>query len=336
MVFYHPIEQMFPYTGGMGEIMNRGKTPAPTAAEAEALAVVENFVPQSAPAEVWESHGHLVRDRVRAVKTKGPRSAQTHLSAGAGLLAFAAREGIPLRGEVVFSDEVIERYVAAELTGSRGSRGTTRSRLRRLRDAYAPEQTPVVDYQRVRPPYTIDELAGLWRMVSNQSTPYRTRRLQALYCLCVGAGCDATDLRTVSGEDVYKDNGLVYVAIGEPRVRTVPVLGSVGPTLLGLAETAGKEMVIGGNADDHNLVNRLVRSATGGEDLPRLNVARLRHSWMVAMANARLPLTLLADMAGVATLRTFEDLLPYTNLPPGEVTEAYDFEMTDALELGWL
>jgi hypothetical protein len=57
---------------------------------------------------------------------------------------------------------------------------------------------------------------------------------------------------------------------------------------------------------------------------------------MVAMMNARIPLTLLAEMAGVATLRTFEDLLPYTNLPPGTVTVDYDWDMADALELPWL
>lgn len=158
-----------------------------------------------------------------------------------------------------------------------------------------------------------------------------------MYCLSLGAGCDSEDLRTVTGDDVYEDNSIVYVAIGEPNPRTVPVLASVGPTLLELAEGVdGDELVIEGNPEGRNLVNRVINAADGGEDLPKMAVIRLRHSWLVAQLNARIPLGLLAQYAGFKTLRTLEDLLAYTAYPPDKVAEAFDLDITAAMETPWL
>lgn len=328
-MFYFTIELLFGYAGPVGESMTKPSKPALSPEVAQAMA---EYIPKLASATLWADHGELVLSRVRALSPQGVESTRRLLSAGAGLLAYADKNHIPLQADVLFSDEVIERYVAAGVKGRTGTRATVRSRLRRLKNANAPACTPSISYRRVQPPYTRDELAGLWRMVSNQPTSERTRRLQALYCLGLAAGCDSTDLRHVYGTSVRTTGDLVVVDIGGRRPRTVPVLADVGETLIGLAEEAGQGLLIGGNPNNIQMVNALVGSATGGEDLPRLNVSRLRHSWMVALMSARIPLSHLASLAGISTLRVFEDLLPYcAPLPDG-----HDHLPARAMDISWL
>lgn len=276
---------------------------------------ITEYSPKLASATLWSDHGELVLSRVRALRPQGVEAARRLLSAGAGILAFANDNHIPLQPETLFSDEVIERYIATGVKGRSGTRATLRSRLRRLQNASVPAQIPEISYRRVKPPYDRNELAGMWRMVSAQPSAKRKRRLQALYCLCLGAGCDSTDLRHVYGTSVRTTGDIVLVDIGGRRPRTVPVFAGLGETLIELAEETGQGLLIGGNPDHVQVVNALTASATGGDDLARLNPTRLRHSWMVALMSARIPLSQLASLAGIATLRVFEDLLPYCHLP---------------------
>lgn len=299
----------------------------------EVEAVIEKYSPAKAAQEVWAEHGQLVVDRIRLKGVQGPSSANRLLSAGCGLLVFAAENEIPMEPDVVFADETIERYIAAKSEGTEKSRTTLRSSLRRLRDADKPRLTPVIAYQRMRPPYSRDELVALWRMVSSQPTKERTRRLQSLYLLGLGAGCASTDLRHVCGSSVRKENGVVAVDIGGQRPRVVPVLAGAGDKLFELAQQAGDKVMVAGNGDpsQDQMVNRLLATAVGGEGLPKLVVSRLRHSWMVAMMSANLSLAQLAEISGVSTFRTFEDFLPYCEAEP-----ASPAVVSSALEVSWL
>ncbi len=90
--------------------------------------------------------------------------------------------------------------------------------------------------------------------------------------------------------------------------------------------------MIGGNPSTGNLVNGLLRSVAGGEDLPNLVPARLRHSWMVGLMSAPVPVGALAELAGVTTLRTFEDLLKFVPEYNGDL----DAVVAEALETPWI
>lgn len=301
------------------------------ALEPDVVEAIAGYRPKLASAALWTEHSEKVISRVRRAGPQTPRAARRLLTVGAGLLAYADDNDIPLEARILFTDEVIERYIANGVKGSPGTKATLRSELRRLQDPKPVLITPI-GYRRVKPPYSRAELAGLWRMVSNQSTEERTRRLSGLYCLGLGAGCTAEDLRTVYGTSIRTTGDIVVVEIGGGRARTVPVLAGLGETLIGLAEEAGKDLVIGGRAESRQLVNRLVGSAVGGEDLPALNVSRLRHSWMTALMSARVPVAELATLAGISTLRVFEDLLPYCEM--GD--EGYEAEASQAMEVSWL
>jgi hypothetical protein len=151
-VFYRTIEPMFPYTGGMGKIMKtRGSTAALPPEVAQAIA---EYSPRFVPDSLWAGHRELVLARVRAACPQGAEAARRLLSAGAGLLAFAEQNHIPLADHVLFSDEVIERYISTGVKGRTGTRATLRSRLRRLKKATKPARTASIGHRRAKPPYT--------------------------------------------------------------------------------------------------------------------------------------------------------------------------------------
>jgi hypothetical protein len=136
-------------------------------------------------------------------------------------------------------------------------------------------------------------------------------------CLGAGAGLTGADLRAVTGTDVVcRFGGLVVVVRGK-HPRTVPVLARYHETLLASATFAGERYVIGGRlADRRTVTTPLTASLAGGLDLPRLETARLRATWLVACAEL-LGLRAFMDAAGISCSQRLGDLVS-TLAPPAE------------------
>src|SRR5690606_8878914 len=99
-------EHLFGYDGCEGQAVTNSKRSAALAPPvADAIAA---FSPKMASAELWAEHGHLVIARVELTAPGGPEAARRLLSAGVGLLAWAEKNHVPLRDDVLFSDETIE------------------------------------------------------------------------------------------------------------------------------------------------------------------------------------------------------------------------------------
>ncbi len=290
----------------------------------EVRARIDAYRPRAAP-DGWDAVADMVRDRVGACEPSTPEMAARLLSAAAGLALWADHNAVPAGPEVVFSDASLERYCATALAGTAGSVATIRSRLRRLRDAGQPKPTPTISRSAARPPYTPDELAGLWRLASAQPTVQRRRRALSVICLSAGAGCSSADLRHVDAESIVDDpEGPTFVNIGGPRPRRVPVLAGFDVALVALAEGVCGPLVAP-DPTSRNFSSHLVDDIDGGEDLPRLEVARLRHTWLVCLLDAWVPTAAIMTLAGVKTTRILEELLPYCHQcrePVQEVAEA--------------
>ncbi len=76
-------------------------------------------------------------------------------------------------------------------------------------------------------------------------------------------------------------------------------------------------LVCGRNPDSHNVTNPLIRSLSGGLDLPRLQPARLRSSYLVQMAEA-IGLRAFMDAAGITCSQRLGDLVVHLE----EMTQA--------------
>ncbi len=174
------------------------------------------------------------------------------------------------------------------MIGARDStRATRRAILRRIaRHCASPQQDlPLpIAYRRVRPPYSPDEVQGLLALASAQPTPSRRRTLLAIVHLGLGCGIASRDLVWVRGQDIEQmQDGAVSVRVsGGTRPRSVVALQAHETALLELSRFTTGGLLIGGSTRGRRNVTRgPLDRVVGGEDLPRLETARLRSTWLL-------------------------------------------------------
>ena len=250
------------------------------------------------------------------VSTRSPSNAAKYLSNLSDFAGWAHEQGVPLVLEALLDADVIERYIAVGMSGARDStRATRRAILRRIARhcASPPQDLPLpIAYRRVRPPYSPEEVQGLLALASAQPTPSRRRTLRAMLHLGLGCGIASRDLAWVRGQDVEQmPDGAVSVTVsGGTRPRNVVALRAHEGPLLDLTRFSSSGLLIGGSIRGRRNVTRgPLDRVVGGEDLPRLETARLRSTWLLAHLQARTPLPALMTAAGLTTVRPLEDLL---------------------------
>jgi hypothetical protein len=220
---------------------------------------------------------------------------------------------MPLDWEVVLDPDTVERFISVGIKGDR-CRGTYRSMLRRLGPlltAKAPwePRAEAVNRRRVASPYSDEELEILWRDAQHQATPARHRAGVALIALGAGAGLDGRWSTRVATEDVIRRDGVVFVRVGDPSARLVPVLARWEQVVLELAESAGDEFVVGGRSLAINRAGDLTRKFVVGHGHPKLSAPRLRSTWLVHHLTIGTRLPELARAAGMVGVTVLSDLL---------------------------
>jgi integrase len=255
----------------------------------------------------------FARQVVRAAAPPGKARAKALLFAASRLAAFALSTGLELRPGAVFCPDVVERFVVVNAKVlSAPTRRTLRTNCRalgRALEAY-PAPLPVpLPRERAKTPYTETEISAFLALANAQPTPGRATKAAALICLGAGAGLAGADLRGLRGSDVVARSGGVVVAVTGRRARTVPVLARYGGRLLSCARFAGDGLLVGGsNPLRRNVTTPVVGSLTGGADLPRLEVARLRATWLAEVA-AAIGLPAFMAAAGVSCCQRLGDIV---------------------------
>ncbi len=166
------------------------------------------------------------------------------------------------------------------------------------------------------PPYTSVEIAGYLSLADAQPTESRRMRASALVCLSAGAGLLGADLKAVTGKDVVARSGGVVVCVrAGPRPRVVPVLSNYHDRLGVAARFAGTRLLIGGTSvTRRNVTTPLIASLSGGRDLPRLEITRLRATWLVSVAET-IGLNAFMDAAGITCSQRLGDLMAFLPRP---------------------
>ena len=109
----------------------------------------------------------------------------------------------------------------------------------------------------------------------------------------------------------------MLVEVSGKRARPVPVRSCFADRLLAARSFFGpNHLVSGTNPDSHNVTNPLLRSLSGGGDLPRLEPSRLRSTYLSATAEA-IGLRAFMDAAGITCTQRLGDLVALL-APPGE------------------
>ncbi len=274
-------------------------------------------------------HGEVVcgfaRTVVAAADPSSPQRARALLFAAGKLAEFACSVGLELDAKSVLHPSVIERFCSLAKAGSTPTRRTLRSNLRHLARHAVANAAPgpaSMPRDRAKAPYASRELAGYLALADAQPTMLRRARANALICLGAGAGLIGAELRGVRGSDVVRRSGGVLVLVGGRRPRAVPVLADYHERLCQAASfLSDRFLVAGRDPNSHNVTNPLIRSLSGGLDLPRLEPARLRSSYLVAMAEA-IGLRAFMDAAGITCSQRLGDLVGHLEATPEEAAVA--------------
>ena len=256
------------------------------------------------------------------VASVGPKSrtrAKALLFAAAKIGEFASSLGVGLEVDLVLNGTFIERFILKAPVSS-PTRRTLKSNLWHLAShvpGHEPSPTPC-PREHAKAPYTDGEIALFLALADAQPTPRRRHKAAALICLCAGAGLNPGELRGVIGTDVVSRSGGVLVLVGGKRPRAVPVLSPYQERLVKAASFAGADYLIGGSeAKRRNVTANLVSSLAGGQDLARLELFRLRSSYLSAMA-AQIGLRAFMDAAGISCSQRLGDLVANLASPTEE------------------
>lgn len=233
------------------------------------------------------------------------------LWASAQLGAFSLSVGLALEPGVVFSEAAIERFVVVGTSGfSEATRRTLRTNLRFVARHQGPYRQPVaLVRQRSKAPYTDAEIAAYLALADAQPTEARRQRAGGLISLGAGAGLTGVDLRAVRGSDVIERSGGVVVVVEGRRRRVVPVLAPYAPRALAAGRFAHDGYIVGGvEPTRRNITTSLIASLSGGHDLGRLELARLRATWLATVAE-RIGLPTLMAAAGITCSQRLGDVV---------------------------
>ena len=281
--------------------------------------VIERYMPQRASFEV----ACFARALVAEAQPDNVARAKAFLFAAVRLGAFAQTVGLELRADVVLHPSVIERLCHPETTAmSQPTRRTVRSNLRAIAREVRPGPPSVaLARERAKAPYSEAEIACFLSLADAQPTESRRMRASALVCLGAGAGLVGADLRVVRGTDVTERFGGVVVTVtAGRRPRMVPVLDRYHERLLDSSLWAADRLLIGGTSPTRrNVTTPLSASLAGGADLPRLEVARLRATWLREVAEV-IGLRAFMDAAGITCSQRLGDLV--ASLPGTSAVEA--------------
>lgn len=197
-----------------------------------------------------------------------------------------------------------------------GTMATFRSCLRRIGEALNPsapwEPAPLRAYRHVKAPYTPAEIAQLEAQIPHMA-PTRARCAEALLVLGLGAGLDGRWAAKVTTDDIAALPGGGYAVVVAGRV--VPVLAAYEArleTLLGACVPG--EFLIGGSARHADAANEAVTRLHLDPRGPKLDLARLRSTWLVHHLTVGTRLPELMEAAGLETLTVLGDLVEF--VPP--------------------
>jgi len=298
--------------------VSKATRPDPHRVANEEIALrVSSYRPQAIDEPLWVAIRPFVLSCASALPLDGWASATRTLRVLAQIGLWAVGEGIALDRELVFDPDTVERFIAASL-GSDASRATYRAVLRRIgplltrKAPWEPRKAPVSRRQ-VAVPYTVEDLALLSNDACQQPTEGQCRAAGALIALGAGAGLDGRWCTRVRAEDVLVD-AVVFVRVGDPAARQVPVLARWEATVLELATTAGGEYLVGGSSTSRNRASALTASFAVPPGHPKLSCARLRSTWLLSQLIAGTRLPELASAAGLRGITVLSDLL--ANVPP--------------------
>jgi hypothetical protein len=270
---------------------------------------IDSYMPRTVDPAVWAEVGPSARAWVSLVPVEVTSQAVGLLKPLSQYLAWRHAGAMNAADPAtVFRVDDIEQFIqngCQHLTVR--TRATYRSALLRVGEHVAgwqvvrPTQGLPIGAADPQAPYSPGELAAVLGAVSGRRTGFQRHNGLVIVALGRGAGLTAGDITALVGTDIEeRHDGTVIVHVAGPNRRQVPVLASWATQVAGLGVMTGHHPMFRSDRteikrnDIARFCDRLV-----WRDAPRLNVSRLRATWIVEHLEAGTPLHLLAAAAGV-------------------------------------
>jgi integrase len=257
--------------------------------------------------EPWFA-AHVDEMRALIVKSKPKTAAvvQLQFTCLSRLYQFGAANNCDMNPKTLLSPEVLEWFITSHYVSSHPqTRATVRSNLRRIGLAnnahvYYGNQPERQQRRELAPPYETHHVSGYLEILNKQKTESRSRFLDTILHLGLGAGLRGTEMRLARPEHVTERAGLTHLHVQGRQPRSVPIRRPYAEAVLRLAETSTGEYLMGTSAErSQNAMSCMKARVEVPEWLPRLSVSRLRTTWMVDTLSERVEAKAFLEAAGV-------------------------------------
>lgn len=290
----------------------------------DVVEVIEFYRPLDVDDRVWRVVAPEVRRWVILAKPPHWRRALHLLQAASKLVLWCHEHDVPVIADAALRHTTIERFIATGLADFKEStRNTIRSRLLHLsRSVCTPKvgnlpAAPRLRRARVKAPYEPELIDQYLALADAQATARRRNGLAAIVLLGAGAGLSANEMRYVTGNRISFENGLQRVRLERRTARWAFVLARYTDRLQNLATVAGSRLLLGGESPERrDATAGLLSSIDGGQDLPPLEVGRLRSTWIVEHLTIGTRLDVLMEAAGLKSSTSITDLVRYVPAMP--------------------
>ena len=275
---------------------------------------IDNYEPIGIEAGCWERVAAIVRDEVKRAGFQSVAAVARHCTTFGLYMAWRDAQGLSLNVNDAMKLEGIDQFYLRGLTkyGDR-TKNDYRSRLRTLASRVAPDvgaQVPSLGYNAVRQGYSSVEEAMIRRVSLGQPRRETRRRLCAVVGLSGGGGLDAQDLRWLLFDHIeVRDDG-IHVDVHGPKARRVVIRRIYEPLVLaGIEGLSAGDAVVKLDRDKSNPAARVIADAQLFDDVPKIDVRRLRTTWITWLVTQRIPFDVILSASGLTSARTIVDMI---------------------------
>jgi hypothetical protein len=277
----------------------------PVRAREPVSAAIAKFNPKNLPVEVWSRIAGFVTDSVERATPHTVTTAMTLMTIVTQLVVWTDRLGLPLEASVVFHPGTIDRFAVEGCAHLRpGTQQNYRTWLRDVGrivcpDLYPPRQLALPRSDPLEP-YSTTEMADLFAWSRGLPSARYRHNSAVLLAFGFGAGLTSQEISRLIGTDVTtRDDGVIVTVIGQ-KARDVPALRRFERQIESLAEEARSGPIFlpeRRGITNRQIPNFIARCPQG--DGPRLNMNRLRATWIVHHLSAGTQLGALAEASGI-------------------------------------
>lgn len=290
------------------------ETPAPPLPTAIGE-ILAGYTPRSLTTEQWERCRPFVIDTLARSQPEALEAARQRLVALVQYAGWAMERDYALDRTVLLTADRIEAFTATAVASKRTAQNY-RSKLRGIANVanpagMGPQVSTAIAKRTLRPPYTDRETAALVRIAKTQPSAKVGRQLRACVGLGLGAGLDSQDLKELYSRHVvdHGDAG-IEVHVPGPRPRRVWVRREYEELVRsGLEGVRPGSLVIGTKTHRKHVASKVFQAAHLLGDAPAFEQSRMRTTWLATLLQARLPLAVIMDAAGLHSARTLTELV---------------------------